>query len=318
MSTNVPTFDLATVPEKDQARVASLIPDERIAESYVHRGIDGVDDFDLIDIAVLERENVLLSGPTGSSKTTVFRAYCASRRLPFALVECNQAMDPGVVMGRTMIDEANGLPTWVDGDMTLIVRYGGFVLFDEINMAHPRITAAYHQLLSVMRRMSIPEAGQTIIAGRGGLGSPQSVGIGAAYNPRYQGTARMNEALQNRFAIQLDWDYSREVESQLCASGSLLDLADSIRSLAEIRTPVSTNALMEFERHFSTFGQRLAETLFVNRFQPEERAAIGRSLEARRLAIGGELDGELVGDHYEAKDDATLDAELATYAESLA
>jgi MoxR-like ATPase len=286
--TTYPSFDLDSVPGEDRARVEALIPDPRIAAGYVHRDVAGINDFELFDVAVEEAENVMLAGPTGSSKTTVGRAYAAARGLPFALVECNAAMDPGVVLGRTLIGES-GVPEWVDGDFTLVVRYGGVLLIDEINMAHPRITAAFHQLLAVTRRISIPEAGETIVAGRGGTGEAQPVLIVSALNPRYQGSVRLNEALSNRFAIQLDWDYDRQVEEALVTSVRLLDMADQVRSLAEIRTPLSTNALMEFERHHDRLGQALAHKLLVNRFAPEERAPISRALEANGAAIAMEL-----------------------------
>jgi MoxR-like ATPase len=284
-------FDISTVPAQDRDRVEALIPDPRIAGAYVHRCIDGFDDFDLFDVAAAEAENVMLAGPTGSSKTSVFRAYAAARGLPFVLVECNAAMDPGTVLGRTMID-SDGAVRWVDGDFTLVVRYGGVALIDEINMAHPRITAGFHQLLAVTRRMSVPEAGETIIAGRGGDGAPQPTLFGAAYNPRYQGTVRLSEALSNRFAIQLDWDYDRDVEEALITSHRLIDMAEQIRSLSEIRTPMSTNALIEFERHVERFGLALAQRLLVNRFAPEERAPVARALEANADAIAAELDDE--------------------------
>lgn len=283
------TFDLSTVPAHDRERVAALIPDPRIAEAYVSRTIDGLIDFDLLDVAMEEAENVMLAGPTGSSKTSLFRAYASARGLPFALVECNAAMDPGTIIGRTTIGEG-GAVEWIDGDMTLVVRYGGVVLLDEINMAHPRITAGFHGLLSVTRRMSIPEHGETVAAGRGGLGAVQPCLFGSAHNPRYQGTSRLNEALANKFAMQLDWDYDREVEEALVASHHLIDLAENIRALDEIATPLSTNALMEFERHYHRLGWAMAQRLLVNRFATGERAAIARALEARSAVIAAELE----------------------------
>src|SRR4051812_48110330 len=83
MSTTTPSFDIETVPEHHRQMVADLIPDERIADGYVHRdSLPGVYDFDMLDASMNLRHNVLLVGPTGSAKTTLFRAYCASRRLP--------------------------------------------------------------------------------------------------------------------------------------------------------------------------------------------------------------------------------------------
>jgi MoxR-like ATPase len=282
------TFDLDTVPADDRDRVAALIPDARIADAYVHRTIDGYQDFDLFDVAAEEQENVLLAGPTGSSKTSAFRAYAAARGLPFVLIESNAAMDPGVIVGRTTVVDAGEI-RWVDGDMTLVVRYGGVALIDEINMAHPRITAAWHQLLAVTRRMSIPEAGETVVAGRGGLGDPQPTLFGAAYNPRYQGTVRLNEALSNRFAVPLDWGYNRDVEAELVTSSRLLDMADNIRALGEIRSPLSTNMLMEFERHAGRFGMALASRLLSNHFADDERGPVNRALEANGAAIASDL-----------------------------
>jgi MoxR-like ATPase len=286
----IPTFDLDTVPADDRDRVEALIPDPRIAETYVHRSIDGWHDFDLLDGAVEDQENIVLAGPTGSSKTTLFRAYAAARRLPFVVIECNGSMDVGTLIGRTTIGP-DGRVAWVDGDMTLVIRYGGVVLIDEINMAHPRITAAWHQLLSVIRAMSLPEkGGETVKAGRGGLGEPQPTLYAAAYNNRYQGTVRLNEALINRFAMPFDWDYDRGVEDQLVDSPRLLDMAENIRSLAEIRTPLSTNALMEFERHARKYDMTIAARMLVNRFAPEERAPLARAIEANAEAIAADLD----------------------------
>jgi len=290
-----PVFDLNLVPEHDRARVEAMIPDERLAQAYVHRTIRGWYDFDLLDYAVMKRSNVALAGPTGSSKTTLFRAYSAYRRLPFNVVECNGAMDPGVIIGRTSIGP-DGSVSFIDGDMTLIVRYGGTNLIDEANLAHQRITASYHGLLSVMRAMSVPENGEVIRAGRGGMpknGRPviQPTLFGVAYNPKYQGTVRLNEAFGNRLPKPFKWGYDRSVEEQLpCGrSPQLLDVAYNLRSLAEIRTPVSTNMLMEFVEHAVDLDMGMAEYFFVNHFNDDEEGPVSRALEAVRDQIAREL-----------------------------
>jgi hypothetical protein len=283
------TFDLSTVPVEHQQRVAALIPDQRLAVGYVHRSVDGFEDFDIFDVAVEEAENICLAGPTGSSKTTVFRAYAAARGLPFIRVNCNASMDPTVLIGRTTI-APDGTVAWCDGNLTLVARYGGVILFDEVNMAHPRITAAWHELMDVARSLSIPENDEIIKVGRGGLGEPQPGLIGCAYNDgRYQGTVRLNEAFNNRLPLPMKWGYLAEVEEQLVDSPRLLNECRNMRSLAEIRTPVSTNMMQEFERHSRRFNVTFAIGRFADHFPTEEEGPVRRALEAGADAIASEL-----------------------------
>jgi len=297
-TTAVPSFDLDTVPEEYRARVEAMIPPPGVADAYVHRNVKGVWDFDMLDTAVARKRNVLLAGDTGSSKTTLFRAYAAARGLPFALVECNAAMDPGVVLGRTTLYE--GGVEFVPGDFTLVVMFGGVGLVDEVNLAHPRITAGFHALLSVIRALSLPESGMPPIrAGRSGTGEPQPTLFGAAYNPgrQYAGTVNLNDAFKNRFAYQLDWGYDRGVEEALVTgvdgkpADELLEVGEHIRSLAEIRTPVSTNSLMEFVENADDFGLEFAIGTFVDRFPSEERVPVSRALEAKAEVLATEMFG---------------------------
>ena len=277
-----PVFDLNTVPEHDRESVAALIPDPRVAHGYVHRDpLPGVYDFDMFDVAVVERENVMLVGPTGSSKTTAFRSYAAERQMPLAIVECNGNMDPKTVIGRRDIDPNTNRPCWLDAPALKVIRYGGVVLFDEVNLAHPRVTAAFHGITSVLRRLDLPENGEVVRAGHGGLGEEQPVLIACALNPLgYSGTTRMNQAFRNRFPIPVKWPYLRSVEEQLVDSVALLDFADVIRSLSEVQAPTSTNMLIEFERHVRIFGIEAAIELFCNHYDDDEVGPVKRALDA--------------------------------------
>jgi MoxR-like ATPase len=141
----------------------------------------------------------------------------------------------------------------------------------------------------VTRRISLPETGKTVKAGAGGDGEVQPVLIAAAYNPHYQGVVRLNEALTNRFALPFDWNYVRSVEEQLIASPTLLDFADNVRSLSDVRSPLSTNALMEFERHTQALNFEFASKILANRFSPEERGPVARALNAHAVRIVSDL-----------------------------
>jgi hypothetical protein len=87
----------------------------------------------------------------------------------------------------------------------------------------------------------------------------------------------------------MKWGYLAEVEEQLIDSPRLLNECRNMRSLQEIRTPVSTNMMQEFERHARLFNVAFAIGRFADHFPPEEEAPVRRALEASSSAIASEL-----------------------------
>ena len=226
-------FDPRTVPERDADRVAALIPDARIADGYVHRdALPGVYDFDLLDGATDMRHNVLLVGPTGSSKTTLFRAYAAARQLPLAIIECSANMDPKSVLGRMTIDQETGRPTWIDGPLMLVIRYGGVAAVrrgqprpPEGDGRVPRGHVGHASHRPERQRRDCPRWPR-----RYRRGTARAHRCGDQPDVTYTGTSRLNQAFRNRFAIPVKWPYLREVEAQMVTSSTtLLDFADSVR-----------------------------------------------------------------------------------------
>lgn len=278
----IPPFDLDAVAPEHRDRVEAMIPAPELADAYVHRTIDGVWDFDILAWAMTESNNVLLKGPTGSAKTTFIRAFAAYIQYPAAIIETSGQIDTGSVIGAQRQD-ASGMWSWHDGDLTLACRYPAIKFIDEANMAHARVTAAWHGLTDSRRRLSIYENHEVVKDQYPSL-------IAAAYNPGYEGTARLNEAFaQNRFGTHIEWDYDREVEAQLVDSERLLDFGWALRERPEIRTPLPTNAMMTLEKHAVAFSMEFAIERFVQRFDPAEQTIVRRTAEAHSAAIADEL-----------------------------
>jgi hypothetical protein len=150
-------------------------------------------------------------------------------------------------------------------------------------MAHPRVMAAFKALMSVTRLLTLPENNEEVEA------SHNDMLLGAAYNPFYQGTTRINEAMLNQFGLPFDWDYDRGVEEQLVDSKHLLDWAWRTRPMQDVKTPISTNALMEFEIHVERFNMEFAIARLVTRFAKDERGSVRRALNAEAVNIAKEL-----------------------------
>ena len=252
------------------------IPDSDWHEHYINREIAGVQDLSVIASAHRLGHNLLLSGPTGSAKTSVTYAYASKVGLPVVNIPCNGAAEPSLFIGKWN-KLPNGQFDFILGELALAVLHGGIILLDEINFLKPNIGAYLHGLLDTRRTLVIPEA-QGSSAPTYIKAHSDCVIIGA-YNPNYQGTRPLNEAFKNRFAIQLDFPYLNEVEEQLVQSESLLTLANNLRlefDAGNIATPISTNLLIETEEFAcdEELGFDFALINFLNHFPLDEQQPV--------------------------------------------
>ena len=66
---------------------------------------------------------LLLWGPTGSGKTSVFEQWCARLGIPLFMAKGHRRFEPMEAFGQFVGGE-NGTTPWVDGPVTLAARYG--------------------------------------------------------------------------------------------------------------------------------------------------------------------------------------------------
>lgn len=252
------------------------IPPLSAYETYRGRKVHGTPDMDILEYALLNDTNVLLSGPTGAGKTRVGEAFAALKGVPYYSVPCDVSIDPSALFGKIVPTEEAGKFTWQDGPVTALVKSGGVLNLSEVNAMNPKIAMALFPLLDKRREV-------TLLAHKGERISPVpgQLLIIADCNPGYRGTQIMNAAFMNRFPIKIDWDYDDEVEKSLVESASLINVAKKLRAMSgtEIRTPVSTNALVEYVSLAVQFGVPFATANFVAGFEQMEKDAVGKILE---------------------------------------
>jgi MoxR-like ATPase len=284
------TVKRKSAPANEMANhpLANLIPGKEKYESYASRKIGGIQDVAIFQAALKQRHNVAVYGPTGCAKTTVIYAVGFLEQLPVFSVPCNGAADPEYIFGGYM-PNPDGTFTLRPGPLYYIAKYGGIGYLDEFNFLPPRIGAILHGCLDSRRTMIIPSfAGSTDLDA---MGNPIESVIKlhkramfvASWNPGYAGTYAMNAAMLNRFAHKLRFDYMRSVEEELTVSGHLLDMAEQLRhavNAGTLRTPVSTNALIEFEdfAQDTSLGLSYAVENFINMFAEDERKVVNEVL----------------------------------------
>lgn len=259
----------------------AAVPDQSLADRYVHRDIMGKHDFDVYDFARDNHINVLIYGPTGPGKTTSVEAWCAARGLRLATISGNAALEPSHLFGKLIPDE-NGNVIWVDGPVTDVVRHGGVVLLDEFNFISPKIYTTIYSLTDNRRMITLLDHKGEVVKAH------KDLTVFATMNPDYTGTSPLNFAMRNRFDIQVPWDYDAGVESQLVPHKNLLILANLLRDEAakgQYETPISTNMLIEFGVMVEGLSYEFAVENFIAHFASEEQASVRLVFQAHEFNI---------------------------------
>lgn len=280
----------------------AYIPDPEVAKRYVGREVNGVWDIVLAKSAMQNAENILLDGDTGAGKTLFGEAAASLWQCNYYSVPCDVSVDPSALYGRQNPTEVQGVYKWQDGPVTQLFRHGGILNLSEVNFMMPKIAASLYPALDGRRYLPLlGHEGEIVRAHLGTEGTrpcwcslpaaecnKRRVLIIADMNGKYRGTLELNAAFKNRWAHIVPWGYNSEVEEKLIGSPTIRDIAASLRVMdTEIRTPVSTNMLMEMERFIMRpeLGIDYSFKAFASSFDVDEQNAVLRVLDLNKSKI---------------------------------
>jgi MoxR-like ATPase len=242
-------------------------------------------DMQLLKYAHASGQAVMMYGETGPGKTSAVLAYCALNGYPLVTIMGNGGVDPNVFWVVPMPDPEMGFKL-VETDILTAVRHGNCVIYiDEINFMPAKVIAPLNSLLDKRRQVTVMELGNELV------NAGPNILVVCSYNPDYEGTRPLNAALRNRFPIKMHWDYDTNVEDALLCMPVMGTIAKKLREKrpAEIRTPVSTNMLNEFEQIAIDVSLDFAIGNFMAAFAPIEREAVGGVLEMHRHILERQL-----------------------------
>lgn len=276
------------------------VPDKIVSDQYVNRMVTGLQDFAVFEYAHNNALNVIMKGPTGSGKTSALMAYAAKNDLAFYSLPSNVGIDPTQLFGKNSpSDTEAGLFPWVDGPVTDMVRNGGVLIISDGNFLPPRIATVLFPLLDRRRLITLADHHGEVVRAHRPNGcwcdleeeecKNRWLLIVFDMNPDYAGTQILNEALQNRFPLQLIWDYDPTVESKLVPWPTLNTIALQLRDAhrkGDVATPTSTNMLVEFVRITRETNMDFAISCFVNHFNSsDERTAVMSTFETHSYKL---------------------------------
>lgn len=133
-------------------------------------------------------QSVNFIGPAGVGKTTTIRAIAGALGLPFVLVGGSSGIEESDLFGYQSLTEKNGVTVmnWIDGPITLAIRYGAFLLFDEANAAEPGVVMKLNTILDGSKMITLSNA--EVVPVHKNFKYSEAMNFGAGY----QGTDKMN------------------------------------------------------------------------------------------------------------------------------
>ncbi|KNA10543.1 hypothetical protein SOVF_143350 isoform A [Spinacia oleracea] len=141
----------------------------------------------------IKRYPVLLQGPTSSGKTSLVQYLAAKTGHEFVRINNHEHTDLQEYLG-SYITDANGRLVFHEGVLVKAVRYGHWIVLDELNLAPSDVLEALNRLLDDNRELFVPELRETVRA------HPNFM-LFATQNPPtfYGGRKMLSRAFRNRF-----------------------------------------------------------------------------------------------------------------------
>ena len=161
-----------------------------------YRDTFGEMEWDIIDgIAQGHIKSIKLAGPAGTGKTTILTAIAGCLGLPHVLVGGSGNKEETNLIGKDGIVSENGNTNtvFIEGALTMAVRYGAFFQFDEINTVSPGVLEILNPLLDDNGQINIESVEKTDV-----IKAHKNFVFAATMNPGYEGTTALNLSLIDR------------------------------------------------------------------------------------------------------------------------
>jgi len=214
------------------------------------------------------RRAVLIKGEQGCGKNHIAAKVGERLQLPLFRIEFDGTTESSDLLG-DVHQSHDGKWVWVDGPLTLAVKYGGMFVGDEVNMMRSDMVSKLHALLEPDGYLYLTYTNEVIHP------HPNFWFIGTC-NPHYEGTKPLNKALASRF-IHMPMGYRSRTDIRLTGDKKLVELAERMRTMyidEQISQPVSSRDLIQFTELRQRFGAKLAIEIFSSKFEPEEAREI--------------------------------------------
>lgn len=210
----------------------------------------------------------MLTGPTGSGKTSFLTELCARTGHELMMVQCHQDLEFQELIGRVTLNK-DGSTGWVDGLAIVAAKRGAVLLLDEVNFLRPGTLGGMNALLDG-NPYFIPETGEIITPHPDFRIAATGNDVHGESSSTFRGTQRQNQAFLDRF-IGCRVDYMEEAqEARVIALVSpvpkdtlrvMMETAKAVRSMnreGRLQETLSSRVLFTWAKIMSSMNKEMA------------------------------------------------------------
>ena len=252
------------------------------------REFDGLPEDRVFDIGLAKGDRFLLTGDAGTGKTQASMNLARRLGVPFLQLVLHKTLDNSIVEGRLLPDPNGSGWAWHYSKFATALTQPSVILLNELSRSALGNTTLFLPVLEegLLHIETINE----VIKVHTDCSIIADQNIGTAYS----GAQQQDSALLDRFNVKLEFDYDPAIERKIVGSGSLVELAESLRYLrkaepAKHKTVVGTRMLINFADQAKHYNFAFAVRSLLNNFPDKEREAVSLQLESRYITIAEEL-----------------------------